>query len=247
MTRLTSCIAMLLLVGGCATGSVPHDPLERFNRGVYRFNDGVDKALLKPVAQGYRTILPEFVQRSVGNFFSNTNDVAVALNNALQGKFTAAVSDVGRVAINSTLGLLGLFDVASEAGIEKHNEDFGQTLGYWGMPEGPFIMLPLLGPSNGRDVFGRIGDFATDPVTYVDPTRSANQLRGARIVHGRAELLDAGTILDTAALDPYQFVRDAYIQRRRNLIHDGILPLDPESGPEPPPGAQSPAKPRSGP
>ena len=171
----------------------PEDPFEPLNRGIYQFNDGFDKAILKPVAQGYRAVLPQFVRSSVSNFFSNINDILVALNNLLQGKFTAFVSDFGRIAINTTLGLGGLFDVATEAGIEKHDEDFGQTLGWWGIGDGPFIMLPFFGPSNGRDLVGRVVDYFADPVTYVRPYHVRNILWGTRIVNRRAELLDAST------------------------------------------------------
>ncbi|HYC49185.1 MAG TPA: VacJ family lipoprotein [Burkholderiales bacterium] len=237
-TRLASIALSVSLIAGCATGTDPRDPLEPFNRGVYNFNENVDRAILKPIAQAYRAVLPQFVRSSVSNFFSNVNDVVVALNNLLQGKFTTAYSDFGRIAINSTVGVLGLFDVASEAGIEKHDEDFGQTLGWWGMENGPFIMIPFLGPSTGRDAVGRVADVFSDPVTYVDPTRARNQLWGVRIVNRRAELLDASTVLQTAALDPYEFVRDAYLQRRRNLVHDGAPPPDREF-------LDPPAKPRS--
>ena len=226
--RLLCIVLFMSLLGGCATAGDPRDPFEPFNRGVYQFNEGVDKAVLKPVAQAYRAIIPQFIRSSVSNFFSNINDIIVALNNLLQGKFTAAYTDFGRIAINTTLGLGGLFDIASEAGIEKHEEDFGQTLGYWGIGDGPFVMLPLLGPSTGRDVVGRFVDYKTDLVSYVDPTRSRNQLWGTRAVNRRTELLDASTVLQTAALDPYEFVRDAYLQRRRNLIYDGSPPLDRE-------------------
>jgi phospholipid-binding lipoprotein MlaA len=228
MLRIACFVLLASFLGGCATGRDPRDPLEPFNRGVYQFNETLDKAILKPTAQAYRFVIPQFIRASVSNFFSNLNDVVIALNNLLQGKFTAAYSDLGRVAINSTLGLLGLFDVASEAGIEKHDEDFGQTLGYWGVGDGPFVMLPFFGPSTGRDVVGRAADHYVDPVTYVDPSRARNQLWGTRIVNRRAELLDASTVLQTAALDPYEFIRDAYLQRRRNLIHDGSPPPDRE-------------------
>ena len=232
-----TCIALsVVLLAGCATGKDPRDPFEGFNRGVYEFNEAVDRAVLKPVAQAYRFVLPQFVRSSVGNFFSNLNDVLVAVNNVLQGKFTAAYTDLGRVAINSTVGILGLFDVATEAGIEKHNEDFGQTLGWWGINEGPFIMLPFLGPSTARDTVGRVADHYGDIVTYVDPTRSRNQLWGTRVVNRRSELLDASEVLQTAALDPYEFVRDAYLQRRRNLVYDGAPPRElefPDTPPKP--------------
>ena len=229
LVGLFACLAVTLsILGGCATGRDPRDPFEPVNREVYRFNDAVDQEVLRPAARGYRYIVPQFIRSSVSNFFSNLNDVVVALNNLLQGKFTRAYSDFGRVAINSTIGVLGLFDVASEAGIEKHDEDFGQTLGYWGIGDGPFLMLPLMGPSTGRDAVGRVGDYFTDAVTYVDPTGARLGLWGTRIVNRRAELLDASTVLQTAALDPYEFTRDAYLQRRRSLIHDGSPPLDRE-------------------
>jgi phospholipid-binding lipoprotein MlaA len=223
-----ACIALsIVLLGGCATNN-PRDPFEPVNRGIYQFNEGVDKAVLKPVAQAYRTVLPQFVRSSVSNFFSNINDVVVGLNNLLQGKFTSAYSDLGRIAINTTLGLGGLFDIASEAGIEKHDEDFGQTLGYWGLQDGPFLMLPLFGPSTVRDGVGRLVDYKGDLVGYVYPYYVRNILWGTRLVNRRSELLDASTVLQTAALDPYEFIRDAYLQRRRNLIYDGAPPPDKE-------------------
>jgi phospholipid-binding lipoprotein MlaA len=229
-----ACISLsIVLLGGCATNN-PRDPFEPVNRGIYQFNEGVDKAILKPVAQAYRAVLPQFVRSSVSNFFSNINDVAVVFNNLLQGKFTTAYSDFGRIAINTTLGLGGLFDVASEAGIEKHEEDFGQTLGWWGIEDGPFLMLPLLGPSTVRDGVGRFVDYKTDLVTYVYPYNVRNIMWGTRLVNRRSELLDASTVLQTAALDPYEFVRDAYLQRRRNLIYDGSPPPDKEFMDPPP-------------
>ena len=240
-TSLPGCIAGSLvgffLLSGSAMAADPRDPFESFNRGVYQFNEQLDRAVLKPVAEGYRMVLPEFVRQSVSNVFSNLNDVRVGLNNTLQGKFTTAYSDFGRVMINSTLGVLGLFDIASEAGIEKHDEDFGQTLGWWGVGNGPFLMLPILGPSTVRDTAGLGVDYFTDPVTYVDPSRSQNQLMGTRIVDRRAELLDAKKVLDAAALDQYEFLRDAYLQRRRNLIYDGKPPVD-KSMVLPPPEAE---------
>ncbi len=234
-TRIACALAVASLLGACATGKNPADPFESFNRGVYKFNERVDQAVLRPTARAYRTVVPQFVRQSVGNVFANVNDVRACLNNALQGKFTTAYSDFGRVAINSTLGVLGLFDVASEAGIEKHQEDFGQTLGRWGVADGPFIMLPVLGPSNARDTVGWAVDHFTDPITYVDPSRAHNQLTATRIVNRRAELLDASNVLDTVALDHYQFVRDAYLQRRRSLVYDGKPPAgkDPLLAPRP--------------
>jgi phospholipid-binding lipoprotein MlaA len=214
----------------------PRDPYESFNRGVYRFNDRLDRAVLRPTARAYRRVLPQFVRTSVGNFFSNIGDVRVVLNNTLQGKFTTAYADFGRVAMNSTLGVLGLFDIASEAGIEKHHEDFGQTLGWYGIADGPYLMLPLFGPSNVRDTVGFGVDWLTDPVNYIDPSGLQYGLSGGRLVNRRADLLDATDVLKTT-LDPYQFARDAYLQRRRNLVYDGKPPLDkddPPLGPPPP-------------
>lgn len=236
--RLIHCaclVAAAVVISGCATGKDPRDPFEPFNRGVYKFNDRVDKAVLQPTARAYRAVLPPFVRRSVSNVFSNMNDVRVGLNNTLQGKFTTAYTDFGRVAINSTLGVLGLFDIASEAGIEKHNEDFGQTLGWWGVADGPFIMLPIFGPSNARDTVGFVVDRYTDPVNQIDPSRAQNQLTVTRLVNRRAELLDASRVLDTVALDQYQFVRDGYLQRRRSLVYDGKPPADIDALPPPRP------------
>ena len=218
-------LVLLCLLGGCATTS-PRDPLEPMNRAIYSFNDGVDKAIFKPLAEGYRAVLPAAVRNGIGNFFANINDVLIALNNLLQGKIINAVSDLGRVVVNTTVGILGLMDVATEFGLEKHNEDFGQTLGYWGIGDGPYLVIPLLGPSNVRDAVGKVVDFKTDPVTYVESMRARNVLWGVRLISHRADLLDTSKILDTAALDPYEFLRDAYLQRRRNLVHDGSPPPD---------------------
>ena len=226
---LVSLLLSLSFLGGCATTN-PRDPLEPMNRAIYSFNDGVDKVIFKPVAQGYRAVLPQFARTGVSNFFSNINDVLVALNNLLQGKVINAVSDLGRVVVNTTIGIAGFFDVATHFGLEKHNEDFGQTLGRWGIGDGPYLVLPFAGPSNLRDVVGRAVDFRTDPITYVRSMKLRNSLWGTRAVNDRANLLDASKILETAALDPYEFVRDAYIQRRRNLIYDGAPPREKDDG-----------------
>lgn len=228
-TALRSLVLTLLLplflLGGCAT-THRLDPLEPMNRAVYKFNDGVDTVLFRPLAEGYRAVIPEFVRNSISNFFSNINDILVALNNLLQGKFVDAYTDLGRVLINSTVGLGGLFDIASAAGVEKHNEDFGQTLGRWGIGSGPYLVLPLLGPSTLRDTVGRVADSRVDPLRYMHDVRWRNSLMGTRFIDNRSELLDTSKILDTAALDPYEFVRDAYLQRRRNLIFDGSPPRE---------------------
>jgi phospholipid-binding lipoprotein MlaA len=236
----------LLLLGGCASTGNPRDPLEPLNRSIYQFNDGVDKALMKPAAEFYRFALPQFMRTGISNFFSNLNDVIVALNNLLQGKLTKAASDVGRILINTTFGALGVYDAATEAGLEKNNEDFGQTLGYWGIGDGPYLVLPLLGPSNARDAVGWFGDYYAWPISYLEPDRDRNILIALRFVTVRADLLEATRILETAALDPYEFVRDAYFQRRRNLVYDGKPPPDEDDfmdDEKPKPKAAEPAPP----
>jgi phospholipid-binding lipoprotein MlaA len=235
----------MTLLGGCATNGDPRDPLEPLNRGIYTFNDGVDSLLIRPAASFYSQIVPEWIRTGVGNFFSNINDVIVVVNDLLQLKMAQAGSDVGRLAINTTVGVLGLFDFATGWGFEKHDEDFGQTLGYWGIGDGPYILLPILGPSSLRDTVGWVGDFYTWPITYVEDDSTRNILIAARVVSGRADLLAASSILETAALDRYAFVRDAYLQRRRNLVYDGKPPLedeDPGADPKPAADTKSPPK-----
>jgi phospholipid-binding lipoprotein MlaA len=239
--RLAGIVAALALLGGCATPKDPRDPFEPVNRAIYRFNKTVDTAVVEPTAKVYRFVLPSFVRTSVGNVVSNAGEIRNVLNNSLQGKFGTAYSTFGRLAMNSTLGLLGLFDVASEAGIEKRPEDFGQTLAVWGVADGPFMMLPIFGPSSVRDTVAWPADIYVDPFSYVDPTRARNQIWAGRVVHQRSELLDAKKVIESAALDEYQFVRDAYLQRRRNLVYDGKPPPDtlvkppaPDTRPPPP-------------
>ncbi len=211
-------------LSGCAHNN-PRDPLEPFNRRVYIFNDTVDKMVLKPIATGYRAVLPQFVRTGVRNFFSNLDDITVIVNSILQFKIPQAASDTGRFVINTTLGVLGFVDVATHFGLEKHNEDFGQTLGYWGLGSGPYLVVPFLGPSSVRDGIGRLADgYTTDVVLQVDYIRARNIALGTRVVSQREQLLDSEKILDTAALDRYSFIRDAYLQRRRNLVYDGNPP-----------------------
>lgn len=237
-------VAMTLLAG-CATNGDPRDPLEPLNRGIYQFNDYADGLLIKPAAEFYSFVVPEWARARVSNFFSNLNDVIVAANNLLQGKISDAGSDVARIAVNSTAGLLGLFDVATGLGLEKHEEDFGQTLGYWGLGGGPYIVLPIFGPSNVRDSVGWVGDYYAWPVSYIDHDRTRHWVVAARVVSGRAELLSASKILETAALDPYAFVRDAYLQRRRNLIYDGKPPDEEDPDPDAKPMPETQAKPEA--
>ena len=225
------------MVYGCATiegPGDPNDPFESYNRAMYQFNDGFDKYLLKPVARGYDTITPSPVQKGVSNFFNNLDDVIVVINDLLQLKFTQFASDTARLLVNSTLGLFGLIDWASDMGLEKHNEDFGQTLGYWGVPSGPYFVLPFLGPSTIRDTGGLYVDTEYfDPIfrelhkEFPPPSRDDDAAWGMatlKIIDLRAELLKADKIMDEAALDPYVFLREAYLQRRNNLVYDGNPP-----------------------
>jgi phospholipid-binding lipoprotein MlaA len=215
-------MAIALALAGCATTN-PKDPLEKFNRAMFSFNDAVDQAALKPAAEAYRT-LPSFVQTGVSNFFGNLGDVWTAANNLLQGKVADGMSDVMRVTFNSTFGLFGVLDIASEAGLAKHKEDFGQTLGKWGVASGPYIVLPLLGPSTLRDTVATPVDLTGDPWDYARPIRVRNFGYLARVVDQRAAVLDASNLIEEAALDRYVFVRDAYMQRRESKVRDGESP-----------------------
>jgi phospholipid-binding lipoprotein MlaA len=219
-------LGVTLMLAGCA-GPNPRDPYEGFNRAVFSFNDKVDTYALKPVATVYRDVTPSFVQTGVGNFFGNLGDAWTAVNNLLQGKGEAGMTDVSRFALNSTLGILGLFDIASEAGLQKHKEDFGQTLGTWGVSSGPYLMLPLLGPSTVRDTVALPADFAGNIWSYKTPVYLRNIGTGVNLVDTRASLLDATSMLEDAALDRYEFIRDGYLQRRESLIHpDGDGPYN---------------------
>jgi phospholipid-binding lipoprotein MlaA len=221
-------IAAAMLLTGCATTQNPQDPLEGYNRAVFSFNDAVDRTVLKPTATAYKNVTPGFVQTGVNNFFGNLSDVWSAVNNLLQGKPDAGMGDLGRVTMNTTFGVLGLFDLASQAGIQKHNEDFGQTLGVWGIPSGPFVMLPILGPSTVRDTVALPADFGGDIWKYKEPANWRNIGAAVRVVDKRANLLEAGNLLEDAALDRYEFIRDGYMQRRQSQVYDGNVPRQAE-------------------
>jgi phospholipid-binding lipoprotein MlaA len=232
--RTRTFIATLLgmgLITGCATSGNAKDPIEGFNRAMYAFNDGVDKAVIKPVAKGYDAVLPNPVRTGVTNFFGNIADLFIGVNNLLQGKVSDGGSDLGRVAVNTTVGVLGVFDVASGMGLEKHEEDFGQTFGRWGMGSGAYVVLPLLGPRTVRDTGGLVLDVATDPVAYIDHVPTRNTLFTVRAINDRANLLPAEKVVEEAALDKYSYIRDAYLQRRRSLIYDGNPPREAEDAP----------------
>jgi phospholipid-binding lipoprotein MlaA len=222
-------LLVLAALGGCATTGEerdPRDPFEPFNRGVYRFNDTFDEYLARPVATGYRKVLHEEIRNRIANFFSNLADPFIGVNNVLQGKFEEGFNDFVRFAFNSTIGLLGIHDVASDWGYEKHNEDFGQTFGRWGAGTGPYLMLPILSSSTLRDTIGLAFDWTFDPLSDVRPINLRNSLVVVRGINTRAELLDASRLLEEAALDRYVFQRDAYFQRRNSLIHDGRPPRE---------------------
>jgi phospholipid-binding lipoprotein MlaA len=196
------------------------------NRSVYKFNETFDEYLARPLARGYVKLLHQEIRNRVSNFFSNLQDPLIGVNNLLQGKFQAAVNDWARFAFNSTIGLLGIHDVATEMGLEKGNEDFGQTFGRWGAGPGPYLVLPILGSSTVRDGAGSGLDIWLDPMGEIRPINLRNSLIVLRATNLRAELLEASRILEEAALDKYVFQRDAYLQRRRNLVYDGQPPRE---------------------
>ena len=203
----------------------PKDPLQAYNRVMFAFNERADQYALKPVAKAYRFITPKPVQFVVGNFFSNLGDLWTGFNNLLQGKGKAAASDTARFFVNSTLGFLGFADVATEMGLEKHNEDFGQTLGWWGVPSGPYFVIPLLGPSTIRDAASRPVDTYGQPYMWQDGHDALKwSLWTVDKVHTRASLLDAEGALNDAALDKYTLMRDGWLARRRNQVYDGDPP-----------------------
>jgi phospholipid-binding lipoprotein MlaA len=209
-----------VLLSGCATSANPKDPFEKFNRAMFSFNDAVDRTALKPVATAYKEATPSFVQTGVNNFFGNLSDLWSSANNFAQFKGQDGMNDFTRFAVNSTLGLLGVLDIATPAGLRKHNEDLGQTLGYWGVPSGPYLMLPILGASTVRDTVALPGDFWGDPWDHVNdiPWRNSGIL--LRAVDQRASVLDASNLLEDAALDRYEFIRDGYLQRRASRVLD---------------------------
>jgi phospholipid-binding lipoprotein MlaA len=211
---------------GCASGpqTNPADPLEPLNRSVFRFNDTLDENVLKPVATGYRDYTPTLVQTGVRNVFNNFSDVSAVLNNGLQLKGRQTASSLMRVVVNTTVGVYGLFDVATAIKLERYPEDFGQTLGYWGVHSGPYLVLPLLGPSTVRDTAGLPVDWQVDPVSNARIASFGPETQILRIVDRRTSFLAAGNMLNEASIDKYAFLRDAYLQRRRSQIFDGNPP-----------------------
>jgi phospholipid-binding lipoprotein MlaA len=217
-------MALLALLSGCASTGNPRDPLEGYNRAMFAFNDGVDSAVIRPVAKGYDFVLPDPVKIGVRNFFGNVADAWIGVNGLLQGKPGDALGDFARVLVNSTIGIVGIFDVATPLGLEKHDEDFGQTLGRWGVGDGAYVVWPFLGPRNVRDSVGLVVDSRVDPVAGVEHVPTRNTAYVLRLIDTRAELLPADRVVEEAALDRYSYIRDAYLQRRRNLVYDGRPP-----------------------
>jgi phospholipid-binding lipoprotein MlaA len=231
---LLSSLVISITLAGCASTAttVPdqNDPWSGWNRGTQTFNDNLDKAILKPVAKGYQWITPEFVDEGVTNFFSNIHDVGVTINDLLQFKLTQSSMDAGRFLINSTAGVAGVIDVATMIDLPKHKEDFGQTLGYWGVPSGSYLVLPFFGPSSPRDTVGLIGDALFNPLTYVSifggwaATAATTGAGALDVVDKRANLMTTEKIVDEGAVDRYDFIKNSYEQNRDYLIHDGNLP-----------------------
>ena len=237
LLRTTILLTGYFFISACATHphQEPQDPWQGVNRGIYTFNDALDRAILKPIAQGYDKVVPKSVDRGIDNIFSNIGDVVVLFNDILQLKIKQSASDTGRLLINSTVGLAGIFDVASPLGMPKHNEDFGQTLGHWGAPPGPYIVLPFIGPSTVRDSIGRLPDGAVNNVVLnaigIDDLDERLIYSATSIVNTRQGLLGASDLLDNSGADPYTFLRESYLQRRVQLVNDGIAqeePLDAE-------------------
>jgi len=252
MKMRTTALALVLssAIAGCATGPdrKPGDPLEPMNRAVFKFNDTVDTVIAQPIAKGYQKVTPQPLRQAISNFFSNLGDLGNLANNLLQLHITDATEDLMRFAMNSVFGFGGIVDFATPAGLPKHNQDFGLTLGRWGVPSGPYLVLPLFGPSSFRDSLGFAVDFRFNPLTYAEPAWR-NPLWGLEFVSKRADLLGATDLLAQAALDKYTFVRDAYTQQRRSLLRGaGAAPAAlPDYGdPDAPGGDAAPASGASG-
>ncbi|MCU0759284.1 MAG: VacJ family lipoprotein [Steroidobacteraceae bacterium] len=232
-SRLRGTVAALCLAclsSACATVPStrtpdPRDPFERVNRGTFAFNQSLDKAVLRPAIRGYRKVTPRVVRTGLSNFFSNAEYPVVILNNLLQGKFGPAASDTGRFLLNTTLGVGGFLDPATDAGLDRNNEDFGQTLGRWGVPAGPYVMIPFLGPYTLRDGFGALADNFVEPRQLLTSQRANNLVWVGGQLDRRSRLSDTDAIIDRAG-DPYAFVRSAYLQRRQYLVTDGAAADD---------------------
>jgi phospholipid-binding lipoprotein MlaA len=226
--RIAIACAAVAVLGGCALGPTREDPFEPMNRVSYEVHQVVDGKIVKPLVQAYVDYTPQIVQRGIHNFFGNIDDLFSAINGMLQGKGEKAGNDLGRVITNTGFGLLGLIDVAGEAGIPKGNEDFGQTFGYWGIPQGPYLFIPVFGPTTVRDGTGwAIRGFA-NPYGYLEDVSTRNILWSLNLIDLRASVLETEKLVQQAALDPYTFIRRSYLQRRRYLVYDGHPPPEKE-------------------
>ena len=221
-------LASALTLGGCASfrTAAPGDPIEPINRGIYSFNSTFDHYLFKPIAKGYDAVVPDLVKTGVSNVFQNAADAQSLVSDALQLKGRKFGDDLGRVMLNTTLGIGGIFDLATPLGIERGDEDIGQTLGYWGIGAGPYLVIPFLGPSSLRDAAGRFGDSQINPLSKVSSVAVRNSLTGLGVVDARVSLFPAEALMNQAALDRYTFLRSAYLQRRQSLVLDGKRPKD---------------------
>ena len=226
MFALLVAVAAMALLGGCATVAKP-DPLEPFNRAMYEINEPIDKHLVAPAIKAYRDYTWPPIRIAISNFFNNIDDLFSGINGLSQGKLDKAGNDFGRVVVN-TIGLFGLIDIASDAGIERGNEDFGQTFGYWGIPQGPYLFIPLFGPTTVRDGSGWIVRLYVGPAGYIPDVPDRNIIYGLGAVDMRSQAQDAVTFVDQAALDRYNFIRRAYLQRRQYLVYDGKPPPEKE-------------------
>ena len=244
-------IATVLMLGACATAppgtalspAQKKDPWEAMNRKVFAFNEVIDENVLKPVARAYEAVLPQLVRTGVSNFFGNLGDAWSAVNHLLQGKGEVGIQMFVRFMANSTIGLGGILDPASEMGLERRSEDFGQTLGRWGLAPGPYIVLPLLGPSTLRDTSALPLDYQASPATAIQESQVRLGLTGLNVVQTRASFLSASKLLNDVAMDKYTFLRDAYLARRRNQVYDGDPPEEPEEPEEPAEPPKAAAKP----
>jgi phospholipid-binding lipoprotein MlaA len=232
-------LVVVLALQACATvaNPDPRDPMESWNRGVFGFNDTVDAAVVKPVAKTYKAVVPNVVRTGVGNFFSNLDDLWSGVNNALQLRGRDTADSFGRFLINTTWGLGGLLDIASEMGMERHNANFGLTLGRWGVGSGPFVVIPFWGSSTLRDTGALVFDIKGNPVNRIDDVPRRDILTLVNLIDTRATYLKAGEVVEEAALDKYSFTRDAFLQRRRNQVYDGNPPEE-EEAPDPSAPAQ---------
>ncbi|VWC53311.1 ABC transporter [Burkholderia aenigmatica] len=239
---IAATVAASAVLTGCATGPNrnPNDPLEPMNRAMYKFNDTVDTNIAQPIAKGYQKVTPTPVRTAISNFFSNLGDLGNIANNLLQLRITDATEDLMRVAMNSVFGVAGLIDIATPAGLPKHHQDFGLTMARWGMPSGPYLVLPVFGPSTIRDGVGRAVDVRFNLLNYIEPA-ARNPMYIAQFISARSDLLGATDLLKQAALDPYSFVRDAYLQQRKSLTYHG------QSSSATPPSYNEPGEPGSAP